>query len=432
MANASGGIISGAMAQGSDPNAPAGSTAASSNPPTATSAPNPSTPSAGNNISAAPAQGSAADFASQLDSHAAGSAQANTTPGGETPANQGDSTTSNSGSTGIINGAMSQPTTQSAPTDYSSQISDLYQKDLGRTPDAAGLQFWEGQAQNGASMGDIDQAFRNSAEYKNDHAMGDLPKAETYTPNTLGTPTQVNVGPYQTVAGQLSNIMDPNNPIIMGARTQALQQANANGLLNSSMAITAGQDAAYKAAIPIAEQDATTYNNDAVTNAAAANKFAEDNQAALNSAGQFNAGAGNTLTGQELANQTSLTSAQIAAGASESNAQTAAGASEQNAQTQAASAQTVAQLNNTNTRNIQSASNVQQAAAQYQTALTNIANMNMDAESKYQADLNAFNAYKNAVSLLDQHLGVPDMSGQLQFNEVDPDAGKSTSTGTQP
>lgn len=143
--------------------------------------------------------------------------------------------------------------------------------------------------------------------------------AATYNATQLGTPTQLNVGAQQTVQGQLANINNPNSPIIMAARNSANQQANANGLLNSTMAISAGDAAAYNAAIPIAEQDATTYNNAAAANASAANTFAVDNQNATNTANQYNAGSTNTLTGEQLSNQTSLSNAQLAAQTSTAN-----------------------------------------------------------------------------------------------------------------
>lgn len=344
----SGGIISGAMSQQSDPNAPTSSTAANTNPQTPTSAP-----------SAAP--GSPADFSNQLDSSANSLAA------------------QSKADTDMFNGWYNQPSSTPTPAAATN---------LTTTP-------------NGAAA---------------------------YTPTKLGTPTQLNVGPQQTVQGQLTQIMNPNNPIIMQARTAGLEQANQSGLLDSSMAIGAAQNAAYSAAIPIAEQDAGTYNTDAATNAAAANAFDVNNQNAINAAGQFNAGAANTLTGENISASTALTNAQLAAQTSVANTTATNATSAANVATQTASAQQIAQLNNTNTTNIQSASNVQQAAAQYQTALTNIANMNMDPESKYNAELNAFNAYKNSVSLMDQKLGVPDMSGQLQFNEVDPGTGSVANT----
>jgi vacuolar-type H+-ATPase subunit I/STV1 len=198
------------------------------------------------------------------------------------------------------------------------------------------------------------------------------------------------------------------------------------------MAITAGDNAAYSAAIPIAEQDAGVYNNAAGVNAAAANTFAVDNQNAGNAASQYNAGAANTLTGEQLSNQTALTNAQLAAQTSIATNAASNATSVANTAATAASSKAIAQLNATNTANIQGASNTQQLAAAYQNALTNNASMNMDATSKYQTDLAAFNAYKNAVSILDQSAGIPDMSSQLQFNEIDPATGAAATNPNSP
>lgn len=407
MASQSGGIIGSAMSQGTDPNAPTSSTPSNTNPSTSPSSSGGTSPS---------------DFMGQLNSSAA-------------PA------------------ASSSGSGQSAPaSNISNNPADWYTSDLGRAADTSGLDYWNGVvASPGADINAIHNEFLDDAAANQENLSSSassnlagqdqvaalkqenaqlqanflkqkttVPQAAVYSPTVLSGPAQLGVGSEQTVQGQLKNIMDPNNPIIMQAMTAGKQAANASGLLNSSIAIGAAQDSAYKAAIPIAEQDAGTYNNDYATNTAADNAFSVNNQNAINAAGQFNAGSQNTLTGQ-----------QIAANASTSNAQTAANASTSNAQTAAASAQQIAQLNNTNTTNIQSASNTQQAAAQYQTALTNISSFNMDAQSKYDAELNAFNAYKNAVSLMDQKLGVPDLSGQLQFNEVNPSTGSVPSTGVQ-
>jgi hypothetical protein len=339
---------------------------------------------------------------------------------------------------GVAPAAKSTDYASVTPTaTQNSELSQLYQTDLGRAPDAAGEAYWANAMNNGATIDQVQQSILGSAEYGSDHSKSAIPAGiatvpATYSANLLGTPTQLNIAPNQTVQGQLQNIMDQNNPIIMQARTGALQQANANGLLNSSMAITAGDNAAYSAAIPIAEQDAGVYNNAAGVNAAAANTFAVDNQNAGNAASQYNAGAANTLTGEQLSNQTALTNAQLAAQTSIATNAASNATSVANTAATAASSKAIAQLNATNTANIQGASNTQQLAAAYQNALTNNASMNMDATSKYQTDLAAFNAYKNAVSILDQSAGIPDMSSQLQFNEIDPATGAAATNPNSP
>ncbi len=87
-----------------------------------------------------------------------------------------------------------------------------------------------------------------------------------------------------TVAGQVNKLTAAGSPLIDQATTAAKQQSASRGLLNSTLGITAGLDAAYKAALPIAQQDANTY--------ASAGQF---NANAANTTSQFNAGATNEV-----------------------------------------------------------------------------------------------------------------------------------------
>lgn len=87
------------------------------------------------------------------------------------------------------------------------------------------------------------------------------------------------VKPNQTVQDQLQQIIAADSPLMQQARARALQSANARGLLNSSMAITAGDSALYDAAMPIAQQDASTYADAAKFNTGELNTFSRDNNA---------------------------------------------------------------------------------------------------------------------------------------------------------
>ena len=93
-----------------------------------------------------------------------------------------------------------------------------------------------------------------------------------------------------TVAGQLAGLMTKENPVMLQARTKAAQTANARGLLNSSMAVEAGESAAIGAALPIAQSDAATYSQQRLAN-----------QGAENTAYQFGAGAENAATAASAA-----------------------------------------------------------------------------------------------------------------------------------
>jgi len=87
------------------------------------------------------------------------------------------------------------------------------------------------------------------------------------------------VKPNQTVQDQLQQIIANDSPLMQQARARALQSANSRGLLNSSMAITAGDSALYDAAMPIAQQDASTYADAAKFNTGELNTFSRDNNA---------------------------------------------------------------------------------------------------------------------------------------------------------
>lgn len=73
-------------------------------------------------------------------------------------------------------------------------------------------------------------------------------------------PVQREIDPTkETVSGQLTQLTSQDSPLMQQARTQAKQQMNQRGLLNSSMAVGASQQAAYNAALPLAEADASAY-----------------------------------------------------------------------------------------------------------------------------------------------------------------------------
>lgn len=63
-----------------------------------------------------------------------------------------------------------------------------------------------------------------------------------------------------TVAGQLNTLLSSDNPYIKLNENKAVEQAGSRGLLNSTIAASAGRNAAIASALPIAQQDAQTYN----------------------------------------------------------------------------------------------------------------------------------------------------------------------------
>jgi hypothetical protein len=98
-------------------------------------------------------------------------------------------------------------------------------------------------------------------------------------------PALGNLSTSQTVQGQLGNITATNdqgvytNPLMTRATTRANQAANKRGLLNTSMANQAGQEAVLSAALPIAQADAKAYQTQGLANQNAMNTFGTAAQA---------------------------------------------------------------------------------------------------------------------------------------------------------
>ena len=88
--------------------------------------------------------------------------------------------------------------------------------------------------------------------------------------------TNWSVAPNQTTASQIEAIIAKDSPLMQQARMRALQRQNASGLLNSTMAASAGEAAVYDAAMPIATADARTYADAAQFNAGNQSTFSRD------------------------------------------------------------------------------------------------------------------------------------------------------------
>jgi hypothetical protein len=93
----------------------------------------------------------------------------------------------------------------------------------------------------------------------------------------LQNPTAWNVTDDQTVEGRINKIINSGSPLLQQAQTRAKEQANARGLANTSMAVTAGEAALYESALPIAQADAATVAKAAGYNADQTNQFAVKN-----------------------------------------------------------------------------------------------------------------------------------------------------------
>ena len=129
--------------------------------------------------------------------------------------------------------------------------------------------------------------------------------AATYT-GAQATAANWDVQPNQTVQGQVKAIIDENSPLMQQAETRSLQKANARGLMNSSIAVGAGQSALYDAAAPIAAADAATYARAGEFDAGAKQQVSLANQGSTNTADQFNAASTNQVNSQNSQLQTNV------------------------------------------------------------------------------------------------------------------------------
>lgn len=99
--------------------------------------------------------------------------------------------------------------------------------------------------------------------------------ANSQSPNLQGADNRGYVRQVQgneTVSGQLTGLLDQENPYIQNARQRGIEQANSRGNINSSIAAGNSQRAAIESALPIAQQDAATYSQTAGQNQDAMNQ----------------------------------------------------------------------------------------------------------------------------------------------------------------
>lgn len=109
------------------------------------------------------------------------------------------------------------------------------------------------------------------------------------TPQATGMVATAETTPWNVTSDQLvenrtNNIIKADSPLMQQARGGAMQAMNERGLINSSLAVGAAQDAVLNKAIEIAKPDAQTYAD-----------AAQFNAGAKNTASMFNAGQTNTF-----------------------------------------------------------------------------------------------------------------------------------------
>lgn len=128
-------------------------------------------------------------------------------------------------------------------------------------------------------------------------------------------PETGNVTSDMLVEDRLNRLLKAGNPYVDQAVARAKQQANSRGMINSSLAGQAGEEAAIGAALPIAQQDANTFFTNQRDNLGFKNQFSLADKTMLGNADLQ----GRDLTSREKisadGNATQLAAANISAGA---------------------------------------------------------------------------------------------------------------------
>lgn len=256
------------------------------------------------------------------------------------------------------------PTASAPTTPTRSAVDAAYQSTFGRPADEVGANYWMDQANKTPGF-DLTSAIKGGAQgmdvtARNDIAAGGVDTTKTWgngaslaspdlkydaanntwgllnattptttatavptttiTPATFPNVTAATATPAVqdptkgTVAGQIDAIIGKNSALMQRAEQKGLDLANTRGLLNSGMAVESAQNAVYDAAMPIAQADAASSNQFALTNAGETNQTSRTNaqfanQASLAQAEMANQAALQTLRGDQ-AQQLSATEAQ--------------------------------------------------------------------------------------------------------------------------
>lgn len=109
--------------------------------------------------------------------------------------------------------------------------------------------------------------------------------------------------PADLVENRVSNIIDTNSPLMQLAASRASQAANDRGLLNSSLAVGAAQNAVMDAATPIATADSNAINQNNQFNAANRQQVNLQNATQAQRTSELNTAADNAAIGTNTENQ---------------------------------------------------------------------------------------------------------------------------------
>lgn len=119
-------------------------------------------------------------------------------------------------------------------------------------------------------------------------------------PGTNGVAYQ-EVDPHSLVSEQLNGILAEDGRYIQTARAQSQHQAASRGLLNSTMAAGAGENAAIAASMPIAQGNAQEYAQVGAANQEATNRYLGERTAANAQLGSASISAQASRANAELA-----------------------------------------------------------------------------------------------------------------------------------
>lgn len=249
-------------------------------------------------------------------------------------------------------------------------------------------------------------------------------QTSTYTPNAY------TVAPKATVASQIKDIIDSGSPLMEQAETNAKNQMNSRGLINSSMAVGAGQNAVIAAATPIATADASTYaqagrDTTSAQNTALASEAAAKNTAGLQDATQ------QTATSQFNTGQTNA-ALSTASGASNTAAQQAQQntANLDNIKANRAVDLQISQLTTSNQRILQTSQGAQALYSQMLQNLSNIiTNPNMSEAQKTTALNDGVQQLNDGLAVMSTIAGIPDLKSLLNFG---PAPAATTTPGAAP
>jgi hypothetical protein len=188
-------------------------------------------------------------------------------------------------------------------------VSGAYQQNFGRDAEKAGVDYWVNDIKSGniQSYADLTSNMKAGASFEDQKALADGakyltawrsdidpnkdklvydPKKDAWNPQ-VALPIQSQYAPNfnsimndetDTIEGRMQRILAENGPLIRQTGERVMQQFTDRGLLNSSMAQQAAQEAMISKAIDIAGPDAERYFQNRWKNTDWNNKFAMNEQ----------------------------------------------------------------------------------------------------------------------------------------------------------